>query len=135
MKIRHSALAIASTIALSPMPSMLERPRSKPSPPFEAAEGKVFAATSLRLTGRFGQDQPQEWEILAQRGEQFAMFIVDKKSVLSYSLIRPKKPLKTRHSIRSKSTRIKAFKIANKSAIAASIGFDSLDYSLQTAFG
>ncbi|MGI9240458.1 MAG: hypothetical protein ACR2RV_06625 [Verrucomicrobiales bacterium] len=96
----------------------------------QAAEGKVVSSNIFGLTGRFGQDQPQEWEILARRGDQFAMFVVDKKSVLSYSLIRPKKPIKLpTKALKIDST--KAFKIANKSAVAASIGFDSLDYLLR----
>lgn len=129
MKIRHSALAIAWTIALSHS-IHAGTTANQALATLEAAEGKVVSSNVFGLTGRFGQDQPEEWEILARRGEQFAMFIVDKKSVLSYSLIRPKKPLKIPlNSLKIDST--KAFKIANKSAIAASIGFDSLDYSLR----
>jgi hypothetical protein len=129
MKIRHYATTIAAAIALSPM-SFAGSTAKQAIATLEAAEGTRTSSNIFALTGRFGQDQPQEWEILAQRGDQFAMFIVDKKSVQSYSIVRPKKSPK----LATKSLKVdssKAFKIANKSAIAASISYDSLDYSLK----
>ena len=97
-------------------------------------EGGNIETRLVRMTGRFGQDQPQVWEILARRGNRFAMYIVDAKSVLSVSKIRTDAP----KNISMKAVRIdstKAFRIADKSAQKASVGFDSLSYDLKPRSG
>ena len=94
------------------------------------AEGTNTTDNIIGLTGRFGQDQPQEWEILAWRGNHFAMFIVDADAVTSITKIRTKTPTKlATEQIKCDSS--EAFRIADKAAKKASVGFDSLNYSLK----
>jgi hypothetical protein len=129
MKIPNCALALA-LLAFSPC-SHAGSSAQQAIETLRSAEGSSVATNIIGLTGRFGQDQPQEWEILARRGNEFAMFIVDSKSVLSFSKVRPRgiKRLAT-EAIKIDST--KAFRIADKSAKKASVGFDSLNYALKS---
>lgn len=129
MKLVPNALVFAASLALGSLASAGSTAQQAIST-LKAAEGSTVSSNIFGLTGRFGQDQPQEWEILARRGDQFAMFIVDESSIQSYSIVRPKKTLKLATQAMEIDSS-KAFKIANKAAIAASTGFDSLDYSLR----
>ena len=129
MKISHYVLAFVATVAMGSF-SHAGTSAKQAISTLRSSEGSHVANNIVALTGRFGQDQPQEWEILARRGDEFAMFIVDSKAVQSWSKIRPKAPVK----LATKSMKIdssSAFRIADKAAKKASIGFDSLNYDLK----
>jgi hypothetical protein len=129
MKKPTCVLAFAALLALSPS-SFAGSSAKQAIETLKTAEGSEVTSNIIGLTGHFGQDQPQEWEILARRGDEFAMFIVDSKSILSVSKVRAKqsKPIST-EAVRVDSP--KAFRIAEKSAKTASISFDSLSYELR----
>ena len=95
----------------------------------EKEEGTQVTSKVVKFTGRFGQDQPGEWEILAHRGDHHAMFIVDEKSIQSVSRLRSRlnRPINLT-SLKIDSDQV--FRIADKSAKKADVGFDSLNYEL-----
>jgi hypothetical protein len=129
MKIPHQALAIAAIAAMSHV-TYAGTSAKQAIATLRTAEGSNITKNIIGLTGRFGQDQPNEWEVLARRGDDFAMFIVDGKSVLSYSKVRPKAATKLATQL-MKHDSSSAFRIADKAAKTASIAFDSLNYALK----
>ena len=133
MKIPTFALAVTAALAMSPF-TYAGSSAKQAIETLKTAEGTNTVNQIVGLTGRFGQDQPQEWEILARRGDQFSMFIVDDKSVISISKVRTRTPVRLNVS-KVKVDSTKAFRIVDKSAKKASIGFDSLKYVLKSRDG
>jgi len=127
MKITATTLALS--LALSSL-TLAGTSAKQAIQTLKVSEGAHVTQNILRITGRHGQDQPQEWEILARRGDQFAMFIVDRESVQSMSKVRVRsgRPIPNQ-ALKYDST--DAFKITDKVARKANIGFDSLNYDLK----
>jgi hypothetical protein len=129
MKIPHYLIALIALQGFSSL-SLAGTSAKQAVETLKRVEGGSIETRLIRMTGRFGQDQPQEWEILARRGNRFAMYIVDRESVLSVSKIRTNAP----KNLSMKAVQIdspKAFLIADKSAKKASVSFDSLSYDLK----
>jgi hypothetical protein len=131
MKIRHYTLALAATMALNSV-TFAGTTAKQAIATLRTSEGTNVASHIISLTGRFGQDQPQEWEILARQGQEYAMYIVDGKAVQSFSKVRPK----TKTPVKLATNAIKidsssAFRIADKAAKKVSVGFESLSYDLK----
>ena len=129
MKIPNYALALATSVALTTI-SFGGSTAKQAIATLKTAEGTKTSENIFTITGRFGQDQPQEWEILAAEGDGVWMFIVDSKS------IRSKTKVRTRNNVKLPTASLKidskkAFLIAEKAAKKASVGFDSLNYSLK----